>query len=212
MEPLTLDELLKGIQSNDPQVRTDAWLAAGTIGATAIKPLARMVAENEAEVIRLGKEGKTKELAQPLEVARAAKRALWKIVRTVGAPGEEAARAEVEKELIGLIGPDQPACVRREVLWMLSEIGTVTTIDALRRVPDVLDNKEIREHARCCVERIPGQVAVDALLDALDAAPDDFKLALAQSLRVRGVNVDRQRYPCKKLVPTKQTAFKPPSQ
>lgn len=212
MEPLTLEKLLEQIQSNDPQVRTDTWLTCGPLGAAAIKPLAKLVAESEAEVIRLRDEGKTQQLAQPLEVGRAAKRAMWKIVRTAGAPGAEAAKKQVEQELIGLVGPDQPVCVRREVLWMLSEIGGPATIEALRRVPDILDHKEIREHARCCAERIPGQAATEALLDALEAAPDDFKPAVAQSLRVRGIEVDPQRYPSQKLIPTKQTAFKPPAQ
>ena len=209
MEELTLDALLARIRSDDPDVRTAAWLAAGGVGAAAIKPLAKIVAESETEVARLSAEGKKKELAQPLEVGRAAKRAMWKIVRTAGAPGAGDAKAAVERALIGLLGDDQPACVRREVLWMLSEIGGDETIAAVREIPDVLDNKEIREDVRCCVERIPGPAAIQALKDGLEAAPYDFALAIAQSLRARGVQVDEQTYPCRKLVPTKETSVKP---
>lgn len=212
MEELTLDALLEKINSDDPEVRTDAWLAAGGVGASAVKPLAKIVTEAEAEVARLQAEGKKEQLAQPLEVGRAAKRGIWKIVRTVGAPGNAEAKDAVVAELIDLLGDDQPASIRREVLWMLSEIGGEETVEAIRNIPGILENKELREDARCSVERIPGQAAIRALADGLEAAPDDFKLALAQSLRARGVEVDPEKYPCQKLVPTKQTSVKPVSQ
>jgi len=190
-EKLTLDALLERIKSDDPNVRTEAWQAAGSVGCAAIKPLAKIVAEGE------------------LEVGRAANRAMWKIVHTAGAPGAGDAKGAVERELIGLLGNDQPASVRREVFWMLSEIGGDDTVAAIRDIPDILDQTEIREDARCCVERIPTEAAVEALKEGLEEAPDDFALAIAQSLRARGVEVDPQQYPCRKLVPTKQTSVKP---
>ena len=39
----------------------------------------------------------------------------------------------------------------------------------------------------------------------------DFKLAIAQSLRARGVKLSQDTYPCQKLVPTKQTKVQPVS-
>jgi len=190
---LTLDALLQRIQSDDPDVRTEAWLAAGKVGPSALQPLSKIVADGE------------------LEVSRAAKRAMWKIVRTVGAPGQDDGKAAAETELIGLLAEGTPDPVRCEVLWMLSEIGGEKTIDAIREIPDILENKAIREDARCCVERIPGQYAVDALAEGLEASEDELQLALAQSLRARGVEVDREKYPCQKLVPTKQTSVQPVS-
>ena len=191
MEELTLDALLDRIKSDDPDVRTGAWLGAGVVGAPAIQPLAKIVAKGE------------------LEVSRAAKRAMWKIVRTVGAPGRETCRAAVEAELIRLLAEGQPDAIRREALWMLSEIGGPKTIEAIRDIPNILENKAIREDARCCVERIPVEAAVEALQEGLEEAPADFALALAQSLRARGVDVDKRRYPCQKLVPTRVTQVKP---
>jgi hypothetical protein len=161
------------------------------VGASAIKPLAKVMTEGE------------------LEVGRAAKRAMWKIVRTAGAPGKDDAKAAAVLELLDLLGNEQPVSVRREVFWMLSEIGGDETVDAIRHVGGILGNKEIREDARCCVQRIPGDVAVQALADGFEAAPDDFQLAMAQSLRARGVAVDEEKYPCQKLVPTRETKVKP---
>jgi hypothetical protein len=41
---------------------------------------------------------------------------------------------------------------------------------------------------------------------------DDFKYALAHSLRARGVEVDQKKYPCQKLVPSRQTQVRPVAQ
>ena len=224
MEELTLKTLLAGINSDDPDQRTQAWLAAGAVGAPAVKPLAALMNDTAPEVERLAEEvrklqadkapkkvvtAKQKELEQPLEVGRAAKRAIWKIVRHVGRPGADREKRAVVAELIGLLGPAQPAAVRREAMWMLSEIGGDETVHALRQHPEILDDKELREDARCAVERIPGEAALQALKDALDRAPEDFKINIAQSLRARGVEVPG--LPCQKLVPTRKTSAQPVS-
>ena len=190
MEKLTLDKLLAAIKSDDVETRANAVLAAGPIGAKAIKPLAKIVASGD------------------LEVGRAAKRAIWKIVRCVGAPGVEEKKAVVT-ELIDLIAANQPASVRREAFWMLSEIGSNEILDPIGEMPGLMEDKEMREHARCCVERIPTEAAIDLLEEGLEDAPEDFKNAIAQSLRARGVKVSTDKYPCQKLVPTKQTKVKP---
>ena len=193
MEELTLDKLLAAVKSDDVDTRANAVLAAGPIGAKALKPLAKIVATGD------------------LEVGRAAKRAIWKIVRYVGAPGMADAKQGVVSELVDLIGPGQPAAVRREAFWMLSEIGSNETLDAIREMPGILDDKEMREHARCCIERIPTDAAVELLQAGLDTVPEDFKLAIAQSLRARGVKLSQDTYPCQKLLPTKQTKVQPVS-
>jgi hypothetical protein len=94
--------------------------------------------------------------------------------------------------------------VRREVVRMLSEIGGNESVPA---VSSLLSHGDLREEARMALERIPGDESLSALKSALNAAPDDFKPNLAQSLRARGVEV--QGIPCVKLVPTKQTNVKP---
>jgi len=222
MEELTLERLLAGINSDDADVRTQAWLAAGAVGAPAVKPLAALMTDTAPVVARLAEEvsklradkapkkvvtAKQQELEQPLEVGRAAKRAIWKIVRHVGRPGADDEKKAVVAELIDLLGPDQTVAVRREAMWMLSEIGGDETVHALRQYPEILDDKELREDARCVVERIPGEAALQALRAALDRAPEDFKINIVQSLRARGVDVPG--YPCQKLVPTRKTSVKP---
>ncbi len=186
----TLDELLDAIQSDDENTRTEAWLGAGTVGASAIRPLAKLIDEGD------------------LEVGRAAKRAIWKIVRTAGAPAS-GAPINVVEELCSLLGNDQSNAIRREVLWMLSEIGGDEAVQAFREIPGILENADLREDIRCAVQRIPTQFARDTLVEGLEAAPEDFELAMAQACRARGVQVDQTRYPCQKLVPNRQTNVKP---
>ncbi len=189
MDEITLDQILEMIKGSDENARAEAWQSAGPLGAAAVKPLAGLISHEE------------------IEVSRAGKRAVWLIVRHVGRPGNDDARKAVEAELCGLLGDDQPVVIRREVLWMLSEIGGDVAVDAIREIPDILEDTDLRDDARCAVQRIPTVYALQTLKDGLEAAPDDYQPALAQSLRVRGVDVPG--IACEKLTATKQTNVKP---
>lgn len=185
-ESKAVDKLIVRIKDKSDKVRADALLSAGEVGAPAVKPLATVMTDKE------------------LEVARAAKRGLWKVVRHVGRPGAGGEKRAVTAELIALLSDNQPAPVRREVLWMLSEIGQSKSVEAIAAL---LSNKAFREDARMVLQRIPGRKSLAALKAGLKAAPKDFKLNIAQSLRQRGVRVRRLR--CVKLVPTKKTNVEP---
>ncbi|MFB0552212.1 MAG: HEAT repeat domain-containing protein [Phycisphaerae bacterium] len=181
-----VQKLISKIRDESAEVRTEAWQSAGEVGAPAVEALAKVMTDED------------------LEVARAAKRALWKIVRVAGRPGAGNERRAVVGKLVELLGDEQPVPVRREVLWMLSEIGTRKSV---KPIAALLSNKELREDARMVLQRIPSKGAVAALKAGLEAAPEDFKLNIAQSLRQRGVEVSG--LPCVKLVPTKKTNVKP---
>jgi len=178
--------LMSGIRNDDAAVRTKAWQSAGKAGAAAVKPLAIVMTDKK------------------LEVARAAKRGLWKIVRHVGRPKAAKEKVAVINRLVELLGNDQPVPVRREVLWMLSEIGNRKSINPIAAL---LSDKDLREDARMALQRIPNRTALAALRAGLINAPDNFKLNIAQSLRQRGVKVDG--LDCVKLIPTKKTNVKP---
>jgi HEAT repeat protein len=175
----SVDELIARIKDKDDAVRGAAWQSAGPLGAPAVKPLAAVMTDAE------------------LEVARAAKRALWKIVRHAGRPGADQERRAVAKELLALL-EGQPTVVRREALWMLSEIGSD---DAVKLIASLLSDRDVREDARAALERIPGKQSLAALRSALTSVAEEFRPAIAQSLRVRGVKV--ADYPSQKLVPTR---------
>ena len=106
----------------------------------------------------------------------------------------------LQELLLELLAHDQPGALRREVLWMLSEIAGDESVDS---VAALLKNKELREDARMALDRIPGAKSLAALQAALEETDDDFKHNIAQSLRNRGFEVEG--VPCHKLVPTKKT-------
>ena len=182
-ENASVNELIASIRAQDDQVRAAAWQSAGPFGAPAVKSLAAVMTDPDREV------------------ARAAKRALWRIVRQAGRPGATKEANAVVAQLVPLLTTTSLP-VRREVLWMLSEIGAD---EAVAPVAALLADQELREPARCALQHIPGPKATAALKQGLHTAPDEFKPALAVSLRIRGEKVDG--YPSQKLVPTKQTSI-----
>jgi hypothetical protein len=186
MNNLTLDALLKDIQSSDDNERAAARDAAGTVGASAVSPLAGIAVGGEQEI------------------ARAAKQAIQNIVYHAGRPGAEDEARAVSAELLKLLDDSQPVQFRRDVLWMTWQIAGE---EAAEPVAALLDNADLNEDARMALERLPGQKATAALQAALDAAEEDQKPALAHSLRFRGVEVPG--VPDMRLVPTKETSVKP---
>lgn len=180
------DELIAKIKSDDPDVRTKAWLGAGEVGAPALKPLAAVVTDGE------------------LEVSRAAKRAMWRIVRHAGRPQASGEAAAVSAALIGLLAEDQPAAIQREVMWMLSEIAGD---EAVAPLAARLADEDLYEDARMVLQRIPGEKSLAALKVGLGTVPAECRINIAQSLRARGVEVPG--LPCQKLVPTKKTSVRP---
>jgi HEAT repeat protein len=185
-EAASVDDLITRIKSQDDNVRGPAWQGAGPCGAPAVKPLATAMTDPD------------------FEIARAAKRALWKIVRHAGRPGAAKEAHAVATELITLLA-NGPAVVRREALWMLSELGGD---DAVPPMAALLSDQAVREDARCALMRLPGRKSTAALKSAFAGAPEEFKFALAESLRQRGEKLSG--YPSRKLVPTRPTTVAQP--
>lgn len=179
-------ELITKIQDEDDKVRASAVLRAGEVGAPAVQQLAGLITHSE------------------MEVARAAKNALWQIVRHVGRPAADDDRKWVVAELLSLCESEQPAAVRREVLWMLSEIAGDEAIGA---IASLLASADLQEDARMALQRLPGEKSLAALRAALKSAPEDFRPNIAVSLRQRGIEITD--YPSAKLVPAKATQVKP---
>lgn len=177
----SVDALVRALQSEDDQVRGPAWQNAAPTGADAVAPLSALLTHPR------------------FEVARSARRALARIVRHAGRPGAPAEARKVEGELATLLR-NPAAVIRREALSLLSEIGSE---DAIVPVARLLADPEVREEARCSLMRFPGPTATASLRRAFEAATDDFRFALAESLRRRGEAVDG--YPSAKRTPTKRT-------
>jgi HEAT repeat protein len=184
--PASLEALLAQLKSADDKARTEAWCAAGPLGAAAVQPLVALLTGADREVVR------------------AASRALGKIVHYAGRPGAGAERKAVGKALIAGLSAGQPAAVRRELVWLLSELGGD---EAVPPVAALLSDPELRDDARMFLERLPGNKAIAALKAALKLAPENFKPNLAHALRRKGINV--KGVPDLRRVPTKATGVKP---
>ena len=180
-----IQALIERIKNPDDAISGAAWQSAGPYGAAVVKPLAALMGDGNFELARKGK------------------RALYLVVRRAGRIGADEERQAVERELIVVLGSG-PSRVRQEVVWMLSEIGSAGAVEAMAAL---LADQELREAARCALTRLPAPGAVTALKAAFATAPEDFKYALAESLRQRGERVEG--YPSRKLVPTKQTSVTP---
>jgi len=179
-----VDDLIRRLRSADDGVRGPAWQHAGPLGAPAVAPLVRTMSDPDRET------------------ARAARRALWSVVDYAGRPGADPERAEVAAELSTVLDRvTEPVATRREAVWMLSTIADSAAVDV---VAARLKEAELREDARCVLQRIPGKQALMALRVALMEATDDFAAALADALRARGEVVPGR--PSRRLVPSRITA------
>jgi hypothetical protein len=185
-EAASIDDFIAKIKSTDDKVRGPAWQGAAPYGGPAIKPLAEVMTDSN------------------FEIARSARRAIEVIVRHAGRPGAKGEAQVVERELILLL-KSQAVPVRREALWMLSEIGSN---EAVVPMAALLTDPETREDARCALLRIPGRKATDVLKSAFAQAPEEFKYALADALRLRGERV--KGYISRKMVPVKPTSVGQP--
>jgi hypothetical protein len=132
---------------------------------------------------------------------------MWQIVRYTGRPGAEDERKATVSALVEVFTDGQlPVQLHRDVIWMLSEVVTNDEYDPAQAA-EQFKNPDFRDDLRMALQRIPGDNAIAALKAALEIVPDDFKPAIACSLRARGVEVPD--VPCVKLKPTKQTSVKP---
>jgi hypothetical protein len=178
-------EFAAGLKSTDDRRRADTINAASALGAPCVPTAAQLLADSDTET------------------RRAAKRALDYVVHHAGRPGAAKEARAVETELLASLAAATAAQQKRELIWLVSEIGDADSVKALA---DLMANADVREDARCALERIPGRASLRALRRALRTVPEDFRPAVADSLRHRGDKVPE--YPSRRLVPTKTTTVK----
>ena len=159
-------------------------------------PAQKSAATENVEVTRLA----SAMSSDDRDLALRSKRLLWWAVRYAGRPGGETERSAIVAELVAALATNASEMARREILWMLSEIGGDESVDPIAAM---LSDERVRDDARMALERIPGNRSLAALETGLAHAPEDFRTNMAQSLRKRGVSVPG--YPCQKLIPCKPT-------
>lgn len=162
---MDLNKLMAGITDASPDVRAEAWKAAGPVGAKAIAPLGPYIS------------------SQDHGIAKAAQAALVNITHHAGRPGAESERKAVATELAKLLDASYPAHTRREVLYCLSLVATDAEIPLIAAC---LADEAVADDARMALDRIPGEAAANALVEALRTAPPALQARIADSLGHKG--------------------------
>ena len=181
-------ELIRALKSDSNERRTKAWFECGPLGAPAIPPLAALWGDADTG----------------LEAQRAARHAVFQIVRFSSRPETRESIKRLLKELHRLVEADEPSQIRRELLWLLSEIAGDESLPVLSRL---LAQDAVREEACMALERIPGKRSLKILEGSLAQAPTDFRPVLAAALARRGHKVSGA--PSRRLVPRAQTHVQP---
>jgi hypothetical protein len=154
-------KFLADIQSDNADTRFAAWRAAGSVSAAVIPQLGRLAANEKPGV------------------ARAAREALTTMAHAVGKDLQDKKRPEVVKGLLELTGSGYALPARVLALRLLSGIAGEDSVPAIAKW---IQTPELFEEAVYCLERIPGEASVKALMAAYPAARDEFKPRLLAAL------------------------------
>ncbi len=168
--------LLEKVTSPDADVRMASRAEAAALGAPVVAALGRLSGQAPDSV---------KEDGLRLDIITTARLALDRLVHTAGRPGADTERNAVATELEKLLITGTADKVRREALNWLGQIGDESNVNAVARLLGDKD-RHVRETARLALERIPGAVAVKALIEAAKTANGDFQNDLIFSLGKKG--------------------------
>lgn len=111
----------------------------------------------------------------------AAQRVAEAIVHAASAKGVEE-RSKVTRALINALHLELPVETKQFVINLLGYSGTDDAVDALAKL---LGDEALREDARRALERIPGEAAAKAILEALPKATGRFKAGLINTLGMK---------------------------
>jgi len=156
---------LTAIQSSSPDERFAAWRAAGEVSPSVIPQLGKLAASDNPGV------------------AKAAISALTTMTHSVGKDPKSANRAAVTQGLLELSSPAYALPVRMQALRLVSGIASE---DAVPTLAKELRNVDLPEEVVYCLDRIPGDASIQALINAYKDAADDFKPRILAALGHRG--------------------------
>lgn len=164
-ETMDIAELLTAIKSADAETRQKAQQICGPAGAEAVVPLAEIAA------------------AADKSAAKAARGAMETIAHYAARPGATGEARAVSQELLKVAQSERPKQVRADALALLG----LTAADGkiIAGISALLANAELREEARMALERIPGSAATNALKQAAQVVPAEFRPHIEQSLKNR---------------------------
>lgn len=147
-------QFLTDIQSDSADVRFAAWRLAGEVSPAVIPQLGKQAASDNPGM------------------AKAAREALTTMTHSVGKDPASANRAAVVKGLLQLAGPGSAPSVRVHAIRMLSNLAPEDSVPAIAAW---IQTPELAEEVTFCLERIPGNAPIQALMAAYKNVKDEFK-------------------------------------
>jgi HEAT repeat protein len=154
-------QFLTAIQSGDINARFAAWRAAGEVSPSVIPQLGKIAASDQPGM------------------AKAAREALTTMTHAVGKDPKAANRAAVVKGLLEISTSAYALPVRIHAIRLLSNVAGEDAVPAIARE---IRNPDLREEVVYCMEQIPGDAPMQAVIDAYAAATADFKPRLLAAL------------------------------
>ncbi len=152
---------LTSIQSSDADKRFAAWREAGSVSPSLIPQLGKLAGS-----------------ADPGQ-SKAAIEALTTMTHSVGKDPKSANRAAVTQGLLDLNSAAFALPVRIHALRLTSNIAGE---DAVPAVAKEIGNPDLGEEVVYCLERIPGNASIQALMNAYKDAAEDFKPRILAAL------------------------------
>ena len=154
-------QFLTDIQSDNADVRFAAWRRAGEVSPAVIPELGKQAGSDNPGL------------------AKAAREALTTMTHSVGKDPASPNRAAVVKGLLELAGPANPHSVRVHAIRMLSDIAPE---DSAPAIAAWIQTQELAEEVTFCLERLPGNAPIKALLAAYKSVKDEFKPRILAAL------------------------------
>ena len=159
-------QFLTDIQSDNADVRFAAWRRAGEVSPAVIPQLGKQAGSDNPGM------------------AKAAREALTTMTHFVGKDPAAANRAAVVKGLLELAGPGSAPSVRVHAIRMLSDIAPEESAPAIAAW---IQTPELAQEVTFCLERLPGNAPLKALVAAYRNVKDDFKPRVLAGLGHRRV-------------------------
>jgi len=154
-------QFLADIQNQNADVRFAAWRAAGDQEADVIAELGKLIAGPSPGI------------------SKAANEALTTLVHSVGKDPASPKRPQIVKELLDLANSAGPLAARIHAFRLLSLAAGEDSVPAIAKS---IQQAEVQEEVVFCLERIPGNASIKALLAAYPNAAAGFKPRILAAL------------------------------
>ncbi len=189
------DEFLKGIRSEDEEANYKAWSTADQVDPSVVPTLCTLLTADKPNVRNAAAEALknvTHGVGKTIDAAR-----LGANVGRPDDPGRMDRRQQVVGQFLAVLGNNKSSELAKTTV--LRHLSLIATSDAVPEIAKFLMDEALNEEAAFCLERIPGKLSEEAMLNALPSVADEFKPRILaavghrQAEEAAGVCIDAMR-------------------